>query len=183
MKLLRDQKAVEGLQEFIDSCASKEIPRSELHAVNNLHQQKRTRREMRLSVYGRKLKLLDLGFEANFVMWKTWELMGKPNLRWSPIQLRMENQQKIFPCRRLSGVTIDIEGDHTTIDFEVTEILDDNNPYPALLGLDWAFDNMAIINLNKRQKIFEGNNMRVIVPLYTELVREEYCTTDIDNIY
>jgi len=38
--------------------------------------------------------------------------------------------------------------------------------------------------------IFEGNNMRVIVPLdpsegvrYIEPIREECCTTNIDNIY
>lgn len=37
---------------------------------------------------------------------------------------------------------------------------------------------------------FEGNNMRVIVPLdplegvrYIDIVREEYCAADIDNIY
>lgn len=102
----------------------------------------------------------------------------------------MANQQKIFPLGRLFGVTVNIEGVCTIADFEVIEIVDDSNPYPALLGLDQAFDNMAIINLKKRQMIFKGNNMRVIVPLdlsegarYIEPVREQYCTTDIDNIY
>jgi len=102
----------------------------------------------------------------------------------------MKNQKKIFPFGRLPGVTVNIEGVHTTVEFEVIEIIDDSNPYPALLGLDWAFDNMPIINLKKRQMIFEDNNMRVIVPLdpseeecYIEPDREEYCATDIDNIY
>jgi len=49
MKFLRDKKNVEGLQELIDSCESKETPRSEMHAINNLHRQKRTGREMMLS--------------------------------------------------------------------------------------------------------------------------------------
>jgi len=31
----------------------------------------------------------------------------------------MENQQNIFPLGRLSGVKDDIEGVHTTTDFEV----------------------------------------------------------------
>jgi len=72
----------------------------------------------------------------------------------------------------------------------VIEILDDSDPYPTLLGLDWEFDNMAIINLKKRKIIFESNNMRVMVPLYpsegeryTESVREEYNVNDINNIY
>lgn len=116
--------------------------------------------------------------------------MGKPKLQWSPIQLRMTNQKKIVPLGRLSGITMDIEGVCITTNFEVIEIVDDSNPYPTLLGLDWEFSNMAIINLNERQMIFESNNMRVIVPLdpsegirYTEPVKEEYNAIDIDNIY
>ena len=49
---------------------------------------------------------------------------------------------------------------------------------------------MGIINLKKREIIFEGNTMRVIVPLdpiegvrYIELVKEEYCIAAIGNIY
>jgi len=65
----------------------------------------------------------------------------------------MENQKKIFSLGRLLGVTVDIEGFYTT-NFQVIEIVDDNNPYPTLLGLNWAFDNMDIINLKKIQMIF-----------------------------
>jgi len=34
---------------------------------------------------------------------------------------------------RLQGVTVDIEGVSTQTDFEVIEIVDDSNSYPALL--------------------------------------------------
>ena len=80
--------------------------------------------------------ILDLGLDANVLPQKTWECMGRPALHWSPIQLRMVNQQKIFPMRRFQGVTIDIEGASTQMDFEVIKIIDENNPYPALLGID-----------------------------------------------
>jgi len=93
------------------------------------------------------------------------------------IQLRMENQKKIIPMGQLQGVTIDIEGTSALADFEVIEIMDDNNPYPALLGIDWATDMNGIINLKKRKMIFEKKSLHVIVPLdptkgsfYTELV-------------
>ena len=102
----------------------------------------------------------------------------------------MVNQQNIVPLGRLLGITVDIEGVRTTTDFEVIKIVDDSNYYPTFLRLDLAFDNMAIINLKKRQMIFESKNMRVIIPLdpsegvtYTEPVKEEYITADIDNIY
>jgi len=48
MKLLRNQRVVEGLQELIDSCADNEVPRSNLHIINNLHRhKKRMGKEMR----------------------------------------------------------------------------------------------------------------------------------------
>jgi len=37
---------------------------------------------------------------------------------------------------RLQGITVDIKGASVLVDFEVIEIVDDNNPYPALLGID-----------------------------------------------
>lgn len=37
---------------------------------------------------------------------------------------------------RLLGVIMDIEGDNTNVDFEVIQIVDESNPYPALLGLE-----------------------------------------------
>lgn len=73
--------------------------------------------------------------------------MGRPTLHWSPIQLRMVNQQKVLPMGRLQGVTVDIEGGSTQTDFELIEIVDDSNPYPTLLGIDWAIDMNGVINL------------------------------------
>jgi hypothetical protein len=62
----------------------------------------------------------------------------------------------------------------------VIEIMDDSDPYPALLGLDWAFDINALMNLKKRQMSFETDTLHVIVPLdpnegdiYNELVNED----------
>ena len=106
--------------------------------------------------------------------------MGKPNLDWSPIQLRLANQQKIVPLGRFPNVPVDIDGVCTIADFEVIEIIDNINPYLAFLGIEWALCNDAVINLKKRQMTFEGKGLRVMVPLdpsqgekYIELVRDE----------
>ena len=64
--------------------------------------------------------------------------MGKLKLAWSPIKLKLANKQKIIPIGRLVGVNVDIDGVRSTAYFEVIEIVDDSNPYPALLELDWA---------------------------------------------
>ena len=124
--------------------------------------------------------ILDLGSDVNVLPKQTWGQMGKPSLVLSPIQLRLANQQRIVPLGRLLSVPIDIDGVSTLEDFEVIEIIDDSNPYPALLGIEWALDNDAVINLKKRQMNFEGKYLRVIIPLdpsqgarYTEPLRNE----------
>ena len=60
---------------------------------------------------------------------------------------------------RVLNVLVDIDGVQTLADFEVIEIIDDRNPFPTLLGIDWAFDNLALINLKKKQMTFEGHNI------------------------
>ena len=43
--------------------------------------------------------------------------------------------------------------------FEVIEIVDDIDPYPALLGIEWTFDNHMIINFKKRKMILESSDV------------------------
>ena len=57
----------------------------------------------------------------------------------------------MLPIGSLKGVTIDLDGVRTMEDFEVIEIVDGTTPYPTLLGMDWAFNNQAIINLKTRK--------------------------------
>ena len=68
-------------------------------------------------------------------------------LEWSPIQLRLANQQKIVPLGRFPSVPVDIDGVITLAYFEVIEIIDDINPYPTLLEIEWAVENSTVINL------------------------------------
>jgi hypothetical protein len=44
---------------------------------------------------------------------------------------------------------VDIDGVRAFVDFEVIEIVDDSCPYPALLGIDWGFNNSTVIDLKK----------------------------------
>jgi hypothetical protein len=60
---------------------------------------------------------------------------------------------------------VDIDGVRTFADFEVIEIVDDNCPYLALLGIDWAFNNSTLVDLKKRRMTFEKYCLRFIAPL------------------
>lgn len=61
--------------------------------------------------------MLDLGSDVNILPKKSWESMGKPPLIFSPIQLRMANQYRIFPIGRLKNVEVDLASVKTTADF------------------------------------------------------------------
>ena len=76
------------------------------------------------------------------------------------------------------------------MDFEVIEIVDDRNPFPVLLGIDWASDMNGVINLKKWKMIFQKKSLRIVVPLdlaegscYIEPVRDYESDDDLDHIY
>ena len=109
--------------------------------------------------------ILDLGSEFNILTRQTWESMNKPRVDWSPIKLRLANQPKVLPIGRLTQVPVEVNGLRTYVDFEVIDIVDDTNPYPALPGIDWELDNQTIINFKKRILPFEYYEIRVVAPI------------------
>ena len=60
---------------------------------------------------------------------------------------------------------MEVEGLTTYADIEVIDIVDDTNPYPALLGIDWVVSNQTIINFNKRFLSFKDSEIRVVAPI------------------
>ena len=92
------------MQSIIDKF---EQPISQAMVNQTIHQIKkyiRTGKDIRLSTqirdYDMDEFILNLGSEVNVLKKQTWELMGKPKLRYSPIQLKLANQQKINPFGR-----------------------------------------------------------------------------------
>jgi len=51
---------------------------------------------------------------------------------------------------RLEQVELNIDGVKTKAKCEVIKIMDDLDPYPYLLCIDWEFDNNVILNLKQR---------------------------------
>ena len=90
--------------------------------------------------------ILNLGSGVNILIRKTWEIMKKLRLDWSPIQLRIANQSKVLLIGQLTQVSVKVEGLRIYAYFEVIDIVDDTNPYPTFLCIDWEIDNQIIIN-------------------------------------
>ena len=84
--------------------------------------------------------------------------MKRLKLQPSPIQLRMKNLHKIIPMGKLQGFSTDIDGARVFIEFEVIEMIDDNNMYHVLLGFGQAYEMDAIINL-KKSVIFQNQHV------------------------
>jgi len=60
---------------------------------------------------------------------------------------------------RLQGIIVNIKGASELAKFGVIEIVDDNNPYPTLLGIDLAIDMNGVIKLKKHKMIFEKKSL------------------------
>jgi hypothetical protein len=190
VELIKDEVVLSTLYDMIDHCTrGRETPVAQ-KMVNQVMRRKRTNEEFRFSAQIREYDvdniILDLGSNVNVLPKQTWELMGKPKLVWSPVQLRLANQHKIVWIGRLTRVPVHIDGVRSVVDFEVIEIVDGSQPYPALMGLQWNFANQAIINLKRREMIFEVGDLKVTTPLdpskgkrYIEQARGN----DIDNLY
>jgi hypothetical protein len=134
--------------------------------------------------------MLDLGCDVNIMPKKTWLTLGKIQLTYPPIQLRMVNQYCIFLIGRLENVEIDVVGVKTIVDFEVIKIMGDKDPYPTLLGIYLAYENYAVIDLKKDTITFDRDGIKVVQPFYPyvgpryiELMDKNMEGEDLDQLY
>jgi hypothetical protein len=169
VELMKDENELNELCEIIDHYTQeREIPIAQ-RVVNQVLRKKRTNGEFRLGAQTGECDvdnvILYLGSDVNVLPNQTWEIMGKPKLIWSHVQLIFSNQHKIVLIGRLTGVHVNIDGVCRVSYFKVIEIMDDSQPYPALMGLEWALDNRVIINLKRREMIFEVEDLKVTTSL------------------
>lgn len=93
--------------------------------------------------------ILDPRSDVNILLKKSWELMGRPSLVCSSIQLRLANQYQIYPIYQLEKEEVNNEGVETKAKFDLIEIMYDSNPYLGLLGIDNEFDNNTFFNFKE----------------------------------
>jgi hypothetical protein len=130
--------------------------------------------------------ILKLGSDMNLLPKKTWGIMGKPKVVWYLVQLRLANQEKIVSIGCLNGVPMNIDGLRSVADFEVIKIVDESQPYLSLMGLELDFDNQVIINLKRREMIFEVKYLKfttLLDPLEGKQYVEPSRGNGIDNLY
>jgi hypothetical protein len=96
-------------EEWINKAISAPLPEMDMYQVN---EQKHIgiyfKMMIELGSYEMDGVMLNLGYNVKILAKKSWELMGKPNLVWSPIQLQLENQYIIYLIGRLEQVEVNI---------------------------------------------------------------------------
>ena len=60
---------------------------------------------------------------------------------------------------------IDVEGLQIISGFEVTDMMEDGDPYLTQLGLDWVIAAKGVVNLKYGSMTLENNGMHVLIPL------------------
>jgi hypothetical protein len=101
VKLIKDKSIVQELQYLIKQYELGKIESLLNREVHQIGKRRRKNEELHLNAqigyYDIDYVVLDLGSEVNVMMKRTWALMGKTKLIYSPIRLRMANQQAVSP--------------------------------------------------------------------------------------
>jgi hypothetical protein len=154
VEIMKDETTLSTLYDMIDeSTRGKETPIIQ-RMVNQVLHRKRTNEEYKfiayIGMYDVDNVILKLGSDAKVFPKKKWDLMGKRKLVWYPVKLSLTDEHNIVPIGCLTGVPMNVDEVRNMVEFEAIEIMEDSQPYCALMGLEWDFDNHAIINLKWR---------------------------------
>jgi hypothetical protein len=102
--LIKDESVVQELQHLIRQYEIGKVDPLLNRAVHQVSRKRRTNKELHLNAqigdYDIDYLVLDLGSKVNIMMKRTWALMGKPKLIYSPIRIRMANQHAVSPFGR-----------------------------------------------------------------------------------
>jgi len=90
--------------------------------------------------------MLDLGSHINILSNKSWEIMDKPLLVFSIIQLRLANQYRIYLKGFLENIQANLGEVKTITNFKVIMIVDKKDMYPTLLGFEWENYNTTMLS-------------------------------------
>jgi len=105
IEMIKDEKSIQELQNLVRQYEIGRVDTLLNRGVHQVSKIRRTNKELHLNAqigeYDIDYVVLDLGSEVNVMTNKTWVLMGKPKLVYSPIRLRMANQQAVSPFGRL----------------------------------------------------------------------------------
>ena len=82
---------------------------------------------------------MDEETQVNIMTEDTWEILGKPIVIPSLGRIGLFKGKMITLCGRITIVPIIVKGTSTEEEFEVIKFIEDNAPFPLLLGKTWTY--------------------------------------------
>jgi hypothetical protein len=81
--------------------------------------------------------VLDEETQVNIMKEDTWEIFGKPTVIPSLGRIGLFKGNMITVCGRVTNVPVIIHGTSTREEFELIKFVENNAPFPLLLGKTW----------------------------------------------
>jgi hypothetical protein len=81
--------------------------------------------------------VLDEETQVNIMTEETWEILGKTTMVPSLGRIGLFKRRTITLCGRVTTVPINVHGTSTKEEFEVIMFVEENTPFPLLLGKNW----------------------------------------------
>jgi hypothetical protein len=81
--------------------------------------------------------ILDEETHANIIPKITWEILGKPVMITSLGRIGLFKGKMITPCGRVTNIPMISHETSTEEEFEVIKFVENNSPFPLLLGNIW----------------------------------------------
>jgi hypothetical protein len=81
--------------------------------------------------------VLDEETQVNIMIEETWEILGKPIVVPSLGRIGLFKGNMITLCGRVTNIPIIVHGTSTEEEFEVIKFVENNAPFPLLLGKPW----------------------------------------------
>jgi hypothetical protein len=81
--------------------------------------------------------ILDGETRVNIMIEDTWEILGKSTVVPSLGRIGLFKGKMITLCGRVTNVPVIVHGTSTEEEFEVIKIVENNAPFPLLLGKTW----------------------------------------------
>jgi hypothetical protein len=87
--------------------------------------------------------VLDQETKVNIMTEGTWEILGKPTMVPSLARIGLFKGKMITLCGRVTNIPIIIHGKSIEEEFEVIKFVENNAPFPLLLGKTWIEEDQA----------------------------------------
>jgi hypothetical protein len=119
--------------------------------------------------------------QVNIMTKRTWELLGKPAMTPSLGGIGLFRGKMINLCRKLTQISINVNGTLTEEYFEIIKFIENNTPFIMLLGKCWIERNQARRQEEKEVLAQKKQELKYLTRRIRHLTEEQKNTSKLFN--